>query len=467
MSLQKLGQSKPSRRFNTSVSLISLSLIMSGGASAADADLRTIDQIPELMAAFDVDGLAVAAVKGDQVLVSVGYGVTQDGEPYKPTTSCGLFSATKTLASLTYANLAQDGRIDLNKPLGEYIEDAPDEWADIPFYRLLNHTSGITMIVNKPEFEDIISNPDAKNADIYQVVKGKPLDYQPGEYSRYRQSGYAVAEMVLKDQLDQDFGSLVDQYIIGPAGMTETSHPARTDDQQPAILLSAGGYQTTADDMARLFLGINDGSVINGDDWKALMLKDSYVVDGYSLGNVAELHDDFLTLGHRGGGVRANIRYAPDHQIGVMMCTDDRSNSGLGISLARMLVSEIATGEPPMTPLQMALAGFEAMTAAEVVAAYRAAAEQPDRYDLSSSEGILNVIGYTFLGADRFDDAIQIFKLNTEVFPNSANTFDSLGEALRAAGRIEDAIKSYEQVLKLRPDFPSAIKALDEMRAGS
>ena len=124
--------------------------VLSGCATTSE--LATVKQIPSLMQAFEVDGLAVTAVAGDKVLVSAGFGVATDGDAFTSTSSCGLYSATKVLASLTYARLAQDGRIDLNAPLGEYLEDAPDDWRGIPFYRLLNHTSGITMAVNKPAF---------------------------------------------------------------------------------------------------------------------------------------------------------------------------------------------------------------------------------------------------------------------------------------------------------------------------
>jgi CubicO group peptidase (beta-lactamase class C family) len=67
--------------------------------------------------------------------------------------------------------------IDLSAPLGDLLDDAPPEWASIPFWRLLNHTSGITMIVNRSEFEQIDADPASTNADIYQVVRQFPLEY--------------------------------------------------------------------------------------------------------------------------------------------------------------------------------------------------------------------------------------------------------------------------------------------------
>ncbi|MFB0559676.1 MAG: hypothetical protein ACETWM_00395, partial [Candidatus Lokiarchaeia archaeon] len=49
-------------------------------------------------------------------------------------------------------------------------------------------------------------------------------------------------------------------------------------------------------------------------------------------------------------------------------------------------------------------------------------------YKIKSDQD-LNGFGYELLGEDKIDMAIEIFKLNTRLFPNVANTYDSLGEA--------------------------------------
>ena len=51
-------------------------------------------------------------------------------------------------------------------------------------------------------------------------------------------------------------------------------------------------------------------------------------------------------------------------------------------------------------------------------------------------EGTVNQLGYQLLGRDDVDDAIAIFRYNVELYPDSANVYDSLGEALEQAGRL-------------------------------
>lgn len=57
-------------------------------------------------------------------------------------------------------------------------------------------------------------------------------------------------------------------------------------------------------------------------------------------------------------------------------------------------------------------------------------------------------------------------RLNTTRFPESANVWDSLGEALERAGRRAEAIASYRNALERDPAFPSSVRALERLGAG-
>jgi len=68
-------------------------------------------------------------------------------------------------------------------------------------------------------------------------------------------------------------------------------------------------------------------------------------------------------------------------------------------------------------------------------------------YDVKAPENTVNFLGYQFLGEDKLEQAITIFEYNVSLYPESANVFDSLGEALENADRLEDALKSFEQAV--------------------
>ncbi len=76
----------------------------------------------------------------------------------------------------------------------------------------------------------------------------------------------------------------------------------------------------------------------------------------------------------------------------------------------------------------------------------------------------LNNIGYRLLNLKKFKEAIEIFKLNVETYPQSANVYDSLGEAYMMSGNKELAIKNYQRAVELNPQNTTAVETLKKLR---
>ena len=93
---------------------------------------------------------------------------------------------------------------------------------------------------------------------------------------------------------------------------------------------------------------------------------------------------------------------------------------------------------------------------------YRALRQSPDYY---VSEAQLNALGYRLLGVKKVKEAIEIFKLNVESYPQSANVYDSLGEAYMMNGDKELAIRSYQKAVELNPQNTNAVEMLKKLRA--
>jgi TolA-binding protein len=81
-----------------------------------------------------------------------------------------------------------------------------------------------------------------------------------------------------------------------------------------------------------------------------------------------------------------------------------------------------------------------------------------------AAEDKLNGAGYDLLNAKKFSEAIEVFKLNVKLYPNSWNTFDSLGEAYAAAGNKKLAIENYERSIKINPKSETGIAALAKLK---
>jgi CubicO group peptidase (beta-lactamase class C family) len=78
-------------------------------------------------------------------------------------------------------------------------------------------------------------------------------------------------------------------------------------------------------------------------------------------------------------------------------------------------------------------------------------------------EARLNDLGYSLLRENKVSQAIAIFKANVELYPDSWNTYDSLGEAYMVAGQKELAVTNYKKSLQLNPKNQNGINMLKKL----
>jgi dienelactone hydrolase len=103
---------------------------------------------------------------------------------------------------------------------------------------------------------------------------------------------------------------------------------------------------------------------------------------------------------------------------------------------------------------------------AEAIAQYRALRKSSaDWYDFGEAE--LNNLGFTLLVQEKKTQAVEIFKLNCEAYPRSANAYDSLGEAYESAGQKQLAIQNYQRAIELNNNNQHARQALAKLQGAS
>jgi len=68
-------------------------------------------------------------------------------------------------------------------------------------------------------------------------------------------------------------------------------------------------------------------------------------------------------------------------------------------------------------------------------------------YTVQPSELTVNFLGYQMLGRKQVNEAIKVFRYNVALYPTSANVYDSLGEALENAGRMEQSYANYSKAV--------------------
>lgn len=112
-----------------------------------------------------------------------------------------------------------------------------------------------------------------------------------------------------------------------------------------------------------------------------------------------------------------------------------------------------------LVPLELLLSGkFD-----EALSGYRKI-KQEDSDNVSVTEVRLNGLGYQLVQSKKLPEAIAIFKLNIEFYPEAWNTYDSLGEAYMTNGDKEQAIASYKKSLTLNPQNSNGAQMLKKLQ---
>jgi D-alanyl-D-alanine-carboxypeptidase/D-alanyl-D-alanine-endopeptidase len=78
-------------------------------------------------------------------------------------------------------------------------------------------------------------------------------------------------------------------------------------------------------------------------------------------------------------------------------------------------------------------------------------------------ESEFNDMGYRLMGSKRTKEALEVFKLNVGLYPESWNAYDSLAEAYMRIGDNEKAIKNYNKSLELNPENTNAKEMLEKL----
>ncbi len=82
-------------------------------------------------------------------------------------------------------------------------------------------------------------------------------------------------------------------------------------------------------------------------------------------------------------------------------------------------------------------------------------------YDVT--ENAINNLGYELMNENKTLEALKIFELNTKLYPNGYNTYDSYGECLLKLSKTKKAIKAYKKSIELNPENENAVKVLSQI----
>jgi len=218
-------------------------------ASAAAQGSDEASRVTALFAHFDQGvqpGAAVMVVKDGEIVYSHGFGYADlerrrriDADaPFR------LASVSKQFTAMAIMVLAEDGKLDYDDPVVDYIP-ALAKYPGVTIRHLLTHTGGL------PDYYDTIDTSDGRRpvtADMPAELAaiGTP-DFVPGEKYEYSNPGYEMLALVVEKASGMPFRDFMKKRVFAPAGMDDS---VIRDESNPEIANRVIGYEPNGDGYA-------------------------------------------------------------------------------------------------------------------------------------------------------------------------------------------------------------------------
>ena len=494
-SMNKMIQSKSHKLVK--LSLLAIIPVITLVCSTSHAD-EVDDFIQVKMSEKKIPGMQLAVVQNNKIVKTASYGFSslQHSVSVDKDTVFPIASITKGFVGVAIMQLVEQGKIDLSEEISTYLPDLPKKWQKVTVRQLLTHTSGLPRI-----FSGYMANliggkgPDAS----WELVQKIPLESKANTKWSYVQTNYILLGKIIDKISGQPFEEFIGQNQLqkvkmpiteaagfdGAQGVVPHQSMGYMLDQNRALrninlsfsrdMAPAAGMNSTAIELASYAIALQKGEFFEKNSslqtlWSPGKLKNGNMVgrnasQGYALGWEIIGHNEHPVI-HVGGNANSALRIYPKDNLSIvllgnLMGSDPKTFMN---EIAGFYVSDIKAengfGLPKTAkPLFLALKNKSYESAIEVA------------IDLQESQNIkfgindINNWGYILVNQNKKQQALEIFRLNTVLYPKNANAWDSLAETYGALGNMKQAVKYYQKALKVNPDYANADNIRKMMKA--
>lgn len=482
------------RRILLSILIVS-SLPLFAAAQTQTSQIKTFLQTR--MRKRRVPGLQVAVVRNGKIvlLAALGTANIENSVPVTNQTVFSINSATKAFTGVAAMQLVADGKLDLEAAVSQYLDGLPVAWRQVKIRQLLTHTSGLPDILIPPKAQGTGSLVGTGGEDsAWATVQTLPPDFAAGEQYRYNQTNYVLLGKIIdklggkpfvrfikERQFDAvkmpqtAFGDSRDvvmnraqayRYSQGALSAYSKNNLERAFDEFTAFIRTAGGLNSTAEEIARWIISLEQNRILDKDNLNKLWSPGKFNNEQptpWALGWVAVSRPSYRAVAGIGGRRSAFFVY-PDDGLAIVVLTNlaGANPEEFIDEIAGFYLPRLAGGSFSLQVKQLrsevTKRGFNRTNEAFDNLKRKNPQFQPLENDLNQWGGQLMTEG-------DLKEAIEIFKLNVRLYPKSANVYDSLAEAYEIVGKRDLAVTNYKRSLELDPQNTNAVRHLEQLES--
>ncbi len=186
------------------------------------------DAVDQFIAANHIPGAAISIGQGSaQWVLTTGTADLATNTPVQPDTIFGYRSVTKSFVATAVLQLAGEGLLSLNDPVGKYVSGVPDGNA-ITLQDLLDMRSGLYNYTASSAFQrSVITDPSRTwtPQQLLDYAFAEPLQFKPGSSYEYSNTNTLLLGQVITSVTGQSWSQQIAQSITGPLGLTSIQYP--------------------------------------------------------------------------------------------------------------------------------------------------------------------------------------------------------------------------------------------------
>lgn len=188
--------------------------------AAEEALAAYVDGLIEPAADAEAFSGVVLVAAGDDIVYheAFGYANWELSVPNARDTRFGIADLTMLLTRVAAGVIADEGLLDLGSPVERYIEGFPrgPMGGSATVEQLLRHRSGVAHRVTDPVEE-------TQATDVVEIVKRRPLLFEPGTSRRFSHAGYVSLARVLAVAAAEPFDQILEDRVFRPARMASAT----------------------------------------------------------------------------------------------------------------------------------------------------------------------------------------------------------------------------------------------------